>query len=183
MSCFDAQRCVVVAEGGGSAKILTTSNGGEDWRETLQPSSGSLMSVQCMEDGEAWAGGGVLGVRPPPFPPPRPARPLLRSRLTRRHSSQFPTFTAHYWHTTDYGESWHLHEMEGACETSTPFAPPSFGRLKEAAVQTHLTSASHLVKRRWASPPSSPQAFRGLRVTRTEGGRAGVVFEHTYLVH
>ena len=52
-----------MAEGGGSAKILTTSNGGEDWRETLQPSSGSLMSVQCMEDGEAWAGGGVLGVR------------------------------------------------------------------------------------------------------------------------
>ena len=50
-----------MAEGGGSAKILTTSNGGEDWRETLQPSSGSLMSVQCMEDGEAWAGGGVLG--------------------------------------------------------------------------------------------------------------------------
>jgi len=132
--------------------------------------------------GVGWRGRS-WGARRLPPPLPRPARPLLRSRLTRRHSSQFPTFTAHYWHTTDYGESWHLHEMEGACETSTPFAPPSFGRLKEAAVQTHLTSASHLVKRRWASPPSSPQAFRGLRVTRTEGGRAGVVFEHTYLVH
>ena len=173
MSCFDAQRCVVVAEGGGSAKILTTSNGGEDWRETLQPSSGSLMSVQCMENGEAWAGGGVLGVRVPPPPRAhRPARLLLRSRLTRRRPSQFPTFTAHYWHTSNYGESWHLHEMEGACKPALPFRP-LLSRLREAAVQTHLTSASHRVKRRWDSRPSSPQVFRGLRATRTEVGKLG----------
>ena len=51
---------------------------------------------------------------PAAFPPSTP--PLLRPRLTRRRPSQFPTFTAHYWHTDDFGESWHLHEMEGACE-------------------------------------------------------------------
>ena len=121
--------------------------------------------------GVGWRGRS-RGARPPPLPARRPARLLLRSRLTRRRPSQFPTFTAHYWHTSNYGESWHLHEMEGACKPALPFRP-LLSRLREAAVQTHLTSASHRVKRRWDSRPSSPQAFRGLRATRTEVGKLG----------
>jgi hypothetical protein len=65
------------------------------WRETLSE-SGSLMAVQCLEGGEAWAGGGVLG---------------------------FPTFTGHYWHTTDYGETWELNELPGAYAFDLSFPP------------------------------------------------------------
>jgi hypothetical protein len=100
ISCWDASRCAVVAEGGGSARILVTRDSGLTWRETLQ-ASGSLMSIQALQgvagaDGEGWAGGGVLG---------------------------FPTFTGHYWHTTDYGETWQLNEVEGAYAFDLSFSP------------------------------------------------------------
>eukprot|EP01043_Picozoa_sp_COSAG02_P054663 COSAG02_NODE_6224_length_3716_cov_4.160354_1_plen_411_part_00 len=100
ISCWDASRCAVVAEGGGSARILVTRDGGLTWRETLQ-ASGSLMAIQAIQgvagaEGEGWAGGGVLG---------------------------FPTFTGHYWHTTDYGETWQLNEVEGAYAFDLSFSP------------------------------------------------------------
>ena len=98
ISCWDAARCAVVAEGGGAARILITSDGGLNWRQTLE-ASGSLMAIQAMQGvsgGEGWAGGGELG---------------------------FPTFTGHYWHTTDYGQTWHLHELEGAYAFDLSFSP------------------------------------------------------------
>ena len=90
----------MVAEGGGSARILVTRDGGLTWHETLQ-ASGSLMAIQAIQgvagaEGEGWAGGGVLG---------------------------FPTFTGHYWHTTDYGETWQLNEVEGAYAFDLSFSP------------------------------------------------------------
>ena len=83
ISCFDDDRCVVVAEGGGAARIFTSSNRGDSWTQTLE-ASGSLMAVQCIEGtGEGWAAGGVLGL----------------------------TFVGHYWHTLDFGETWELVEV------------------------------------------------------------------------
>lgn len=68
------------------------------------------MAVQCMDDGEAWAGGGILG---------------------------FPTFTAHYWHTVDYGETWELHELTGAYAFDLSFPPGS----RDVGYSTVLTPA------------------------------------------
>ena len=35
----------------------------------------------------------------------------------------FPTFTGHYWHTTDYGETWELNELPGAYAFDLSFPP------------------------------------------------------------
>lgn len=100
ISCWDATRCAVVAEGGGSARILVTRDGGLTWSQTLE-ATGSLMAIEAFQDvaganGEGWAGGGVLG---------------------------FPTFTGHYWHTTDYGDTWQLNEVPGAYAFDLSFGP------------------------------------------------------------
>ena len=100
ISCWDATRCAVVAEGGGQARILVTRDSGLTWRQTLE-ATGSLMAIQAFQgvagaEGEGWAGGGVLG---------------------------FPTFIGHYWHTTDYGETWQLNEVEGAYAFDLSFGP------------------------------------------------------------
>jgi photosystem II stability/assembly factor-like uncharacterized protein len=117
ISCWDATRCAVVAEGGGAARILVTRDGGLSWQQTLQ-ASGSIMAIQALQgvagaEGEGWAGGGILG---------------------------FPTFTGHYWHTLDYGETWELNELPGAYAFDLSF-PPGQNSLGYSTVLTPAASA------------------------------------------
>lgn len=97
ISCFTAERCVVVAEGGGQARIFTSSDGGREWRQTLL-ATGSIMAVEAISPtGEGWAAGGVLGLQ----------------------------FTGLYWHTADFGESWQVQEVPGVYAFDLSF-PPGF---------------------------------------------------------
>jgi hypothetical protein len=98
ISCWDSEHCVVVAEGGGEARIFTTNDGGVDWRPRLVAWGGSsLMAVQALEgtEGEGWAGGGITG----------------------------EAFTGHFWHTLDWGESWLQVALPGTYCLDLSFPP------------------------------------------------------------
>eukprot|EP01047_Picozoa_sp_COSAG01_P048389 COSAG01_NODE_4712_length_4798_cov_3.005959_2_plen_323_part_00 len=120
ITCWDDDRCAVVAEGGGAARILVTSDGGLTWRQTLD-ATGSLMAIEALSaggssPGEGWAGGGVLGII---------------------------QFTGHYWHTLDFGETWALTELTGAYCFDLSFAPGQ----NEVGFSTVLTpSVSRLAR-------------------------------------
>jgi hypothetical protein len=137
ISCFDDNNCVVV-EGGGSARIVTSTDRGASWQQTLD-ATGSLMAVQCIEGtGEGWAAGGILGFQ----------------------------FVGHYWHTMDFGATWQLVEVRvgslGCAGSSCSFvfvyrglsSAPTVNRFRAC---TPSTSLSPRTRTQWVFPPPSLQ--------------------------
>ena len=103
--CSSVERCIAVSEGGGTAHVWQTENGGASWSRTFTDldAGASLIGARfhAHDELEGWVAGGV---------------------------GSGGSMEGRFWHTTDGGRSWELGGVVAdAIGTSLSLAGPARG--------------------------------------------------------